>query len=337
VALTPADGKVLAPVAIRRLPEFSASTRLLVVAPHPDDETIATGLLIQQVREAGGEVRILLLTSGDNNPWPQRWLERRLRIGAAERKRWGERRQAEMLQALRRLGLPESSLQSLGWPDLGLTRRLLQATQASVAALAAAIDAFSPSLVLAPALSDHHPDHGAAHVLVRLAMAGQVEPVPLLTYLVHGDRGGDTAFEVAGSAAQLASKFAALEAHGSQMALSGKRMRRMAGRPECYAWPASALVALPWQPPIGLRPWLRLGVVSLAGVDCWRWARAPLARDDTGRWGLLPSVQVNSMPMFARLALSLPTPWIFDHWGWCELSRGDVASKPPLARVDRAG
>ena len=32
---------------------FSARTRLLVVAPHPDDETIANGLLIQQVRATG--------------------------------------------------------------------------------------------------------------------------------------------------------------------------------------------------------------------------------------------------------------------------------------------
>src|SRR5690242_21090013 len=34
-------------------PEFSASTRLLVIAPHPDDETLATGVLLQQVLAAG--------------------------------------------------------------------------------------------------------------------------------------------------------------------------------------------------------------------------------------------------------------------------------------------
>ena len=73
------------------LPAFSAQTRLLMVAPHPDDETIATGLLIQQVLAAGGEVRILLLTAGDNNPWPQRWLERRVWIGAADRQRCDSR------------------------------------------------------------------------------------------------------------------------------------------------------------------------------------------------------------------------------------------------------
>ncbi len=107
---------------IDAMPALSAATRLLVVAPHPDDETIATGGLIQQVLAAGGAVRIVLLTHGDNNPWPQRWLERRWRIDAEARQRWGARRYAEMLKALGRLGLGHDALQSIGWPDMGVTR-----------------------------------------------------------------------------------------------------------------------------------------------------------------------------------------------------------------------
>lgn len=308
------------PLAMHGLPAFSAQTRLLVIAPHPDDETIASGVLIQRVRAAGGEVGIVLLTAGDNNPWPQRWLERRLHIGAEDRRRWGRRRQAEMLQALQRLGLARTCLQSLGWPDMGLNDLLLQEPVTSVTTLAAAIEAFRPSLVLAPALSDHHPDHGAAHVLVRLALASQAEPPPLLTYLVHGARDDEHAFEVAGSTTQLASKLAALDAHGSQMALSAKRMRHLASRPECCAWPAPPLGALPWQPPAWWRPWLRLSVVGAAGTHSWRWREAPLQRDEVGAWHLLPSTYSKAAPTFARLQSSLPSPWIFDHWGWCELS-----------------
>src|SRR5262245_49247126 len=44
------------------------STRLLVVAPHPDDEALAAAGLIQRVRAAGGLVRVLLMTSGDAFP-----------------------------------------------------------------------------------------------------------------------------------------------------------------------------------------------------------------------------------------------------------------------------
>lgn len=303
------------------LPVFSAQTRLLVVAPHPDDETIATGMLVQQIRAVGGEVRVLLLTAGDNNPWPQRWLERRVWIRAADRQRWGRRRHAEMLQALQYLEVPATALQSLGWPDMGVTDGLLQASETTVAALAAAIRQFRPSLIAMPALGDRHPDHGSAHVLVRLALAEQVDPPQQLAYLVHGHAPASGVMEITGSAAQATNKRAALAAHRSQMALSGSRMHRLAARPERYfdvvAPPAGSPSALPWQPPAWLWPWLRLSVVSTAGTQSWRWRDAPLQRDSQGAYRLaLPAV---AGPRFARLASNLPSLWIFDHWGWCEL------------------
>jgi N-acetyl-1-D-myo-inositol-2-amino-2-deoxy-alpha-D-glucopyranoside deacetylase len=304
-------------------PVFSAQTRLLVVAPHPDDETIATGLLIQQVRAAGGAVRILLLTAGDNNPWPQRWLERRLRIGPAERARWGRRRHAEMLQALQRLDVPAQELQLLGWPDLGVTDQLLQAGGAAVQTLAAAIDQFHPSLLAVPALGDRHPDHAAAHVLVRLALLGCDQPPQLLGYLVHGRRLGQKFVEVRGSAAALAVKQAALRAHHSQMVLSGNRLRRCAARPERFAVVpeahGSVSAALPWRPAVWLRPWLRLSVVSATQACSWRWWQAPLRRDGHGVYHLSAVPGGAAAPCFVKLALDLPALWIFDHWGWRQL------------------
>ena len=301
------------------LPVFSGQTRLLVVAPHPDDETIATGLLIQQVRAAGGEVGILLLTGGDNNPWPQRWLERRVRIGAADRRRWGQRRHAEMLQALERLGLPASALESMGWPDMGLSDGVLQPGGAAVSSLAAAIGRFRPSLIAVPSIDDRHPDHGTAHVLVRLALAGQHDSPRLLTYLVHGQARATGFIELGSPPGQLANKQAALAAHGSQMALSGRRMRLLAARPERYATPAPSSPVLPWRPPFWAQPWLRLSLVGPAGARSWRWQDAPLARDPRGDYRVSPAHHVTGQPQLARLASTLHSPWIFDHWGWCEL------------------
>ena len=313
---------LIAAAAATVLPAFSAQTRLLVVAPHPDDETIATGLLIQQVRAAGGEVQVLLLTAGDNNPWPQRWLERRLWIGAGDRLRWGRRRLLEMQQALLQLGVPTQAMHFLDWPDLGVTERLLQADRAPLATLRAALMRCAPSLLAIPALDDRHPDHAAAHVLVRLALAQSGNPPPVLTYLIHGTAPPDGNLDVGGSPAQRASKLVALTAHHSQMALSGGRMRRMACRPERYlplaAPPARASSALPWRPPFWLRPWLQLSVISPAGTHTWRWRAAPLQRDKSGRWHL-PATAATGQPRFVRLTLRLRTPWIFDHWGWREL------------------
>ena len=305
------------------LPEFSAQTRLLVIAPHPDDETIATGLLIQRVRAAGGEVKILLLTAGDNNPWPQRWLERRVRIGAAERARWGQRRHAELEQALRRLDVPSQSLQKLGWPDMGVTDVLLQTSRHAIATLSAAIGTFRPSIIAMPSIDDRHPDHGAAHVLMRLALAEQNVTPMQLAYLIHGHATHDRFVEVAGTAAQSINKREALTAHHSQMALSGRRMHRLAGRSERYSEVPStrqaSATALPWQPPTWLQPRLRLSVADRSETQVWRWSQAPLQRDSDGTYHLALSAKNHEGLRFAKLTCDLPSLWIFDYWGWCEL------------------
>ena len=316
-------GQLPSAAPVTELPPLSAQTRLLVVAPHPDDETIAVGLLIQQVQAAGGEVQILLLTAGDNNPWPQRWLERRVQIRSADRQRWGRRRHAEILQALQLLKLPRSALQALGWPDMGVTDCLLKPESTAASTLAAAIRQFRPNLIVLPSLDDRHPDHGAAHVLVRLALAGQTRPPQLLAYLVHGHAPDSEFIEVRGSSAEQAIKLTALTAHHSQMALSGKRMRHLAARPERYievpGMSKEPSTALPWRPSVWLQPWLRLSVASAAGVQSWRWKDAPLQRDDHGIYHLPALAAAHPTPRFAKLAWGLPSPWIFDHWGWCEL------------------
>jgi LmbE family N-acetylglucosaminyl deacetylase len=296
-------------------------TRLLVVAPHPDDETIGTGELLQLVRASGGEVRVLLLTDGDDNPWPQRWLERRLWIGSEDRARWGRRRRGEVAQALQRLDIPLDALQAMGWPDMGLTALLRERAPSALARLVEQLVAFRPNVVALPALDDRHPDHGSAHVLVRLALAeGGIEPPLLLGYLVHGreEPAGDVTLPA--DVARHAAKLGALSAHGSQMALSAGRMHRLTDRPERYDRVARPpgdreAGALPWQPK-AWRSRLRLTVASPDGVQHWRWNQAPLRRDGQGRYRL---ADVPTAPCFARLDMDVPSPWIFDRWGWCEL------------------
>src|SRR5690606_23578645 len=148
----------------------SSQDRLLVVAPHPDDETIATGALVQSALRAGASVHVLFTTDGDNNPWPQRWLERRWHIGAGERLRWGARRRSEARTALARLAVEGRGVDAhfLGWPDQGLTTMLMQ-DAAAIDTLRERIAACAPSHVAIPTLDDAHPDHSAIRVMVELA------------------------------------------------------------------------------------------------------------------------------------------------------------------------
>ena len=69
--------------------------RILILAPHPDDECLGTGGLIQQALAKGAKVKVIFITNGDNNPWPQRYLEKIWFIVVEERARWGQRRKIE--------------------------------------------------------------------------------------------------------------------------------------------------------------------------------------------------------------------------------------------------
>jgi LmbE family N-acetylglucosaminyl deacetylase len=298
----------------------SAQTRLLVVAPHPDDETLGCGLLIQRVLEVGGAVHVVLLTDGDNNPWPQRYTERRLRIDAAARRRWGWRRREEVMRAIVQLGVAQSALHPLGWLDMGVTARLRDDAPGTIAAMRVVVQAFQPSVICCPALGDSHPDHGAAHVLCRLALA-DVTPAPaLLAYPVHGET-DESAYPICidATAEQQRRKLQALAEHQTQMVLSGTRMRRLALSPERYIRVdlSAGDACLPWRPLALLRPSLRLLMVTADGARDWRWPEAPLVPDPSGGYRLqVPTSQSEPGLAFVKLHLDGPSPWIFDHWGW---------------------
>ena len=82
--------------------------RVLIIAPHPDDDVIATAGLMQKTRAAGGRIRVLFVTDGENNGWPQRFMELKIFLGSTDRWRWGVLRRREAEDSLIRLGIPRS-------------------------------------------------------------------------------------------------------------------------------------------------------------------------------------------------------------------------------------
>jgi LmbE family N-acetylglucosaminyl deacetylase len=153
----------------------SAADRILIFAPHPDDETLATGGLIQRALDHGAEVRVVFATDGENNPWAQRAVEWRWRIGLADRERWGERRRGEALAALECLGVSSTHTTFMGYPDQGLQRLLLAGDDDLCEAITAEVTTFRPSLLVAPSLEDLHPDHSALAIFLRRAL-DRLEP-----------------------------------------------------------------------------------------------------------------------------------------------------------------
>lgn len=298
------------------------ATRLLVVAPHPDDETLATGGLLQQAHAQGAAISVVLLTDGDNNPWPQRWLERRLLIDAAARQRWGERRRGEAQQALARLGLPDGVVYPLGWPDMGLTAKLLDDGEAMLATLTAHLRTFRPNLVILPALADRHPDHSAAHLLGMGAIRASGSDALCLEYLIHGLPAGAALRRVALSELQSQRKRDAVLAYVSQVSLSRKRLLRLVTPNEDFRVVGSDEPAemvgsgLPWRLPRILRPCFEVLVHAGGHTQV-------LPVPVSGRMVDLPLLTAATAgPVYFKLRTRWRTPWIFDCWGWRRYPRG---------------
>jgi len=166
-------------------------SRMLVLLPHPDDESLATGGLLQMAMEAGGKCRVIYLTDGENNPWPQRAIECRWKIKAADKERWGMRRRLEAIRALSELCISESSAVFWGYSDQGLTSLLIEASDEIPKRLIREFRDWQPSIFVTPAPSDLHPDHSASAIFARLALAhlgANVKRPMHIEYRVH-DRG----------------------------------------------------------------------------------------------------------------------------------------------------
>lgn len=220
-------------------PDLNARSRVLMFAPHPDDESLAAGVFLQRAVAAGAEIRLVYGTDGEKNCWPQRLLERKARIGAGDRIRWGKRRQAEALAALRALGIEAEQVQFLSLPDQGITDLLLRGGGETVRRLADLILAWGPSHLLVPSASDTHPDHSGLAVLLRFAFDNFLprrRRIQRLEYLVHGSSASFA--EVSRGLPQTGFerdvKKAAISCHITQVAWSRRRFLAYAKRPERF-------------------------------------------------------------------------------------------------------
>lgn len=95
--------------------------RLLVVAPHPDDETLGAGGLAQRVLASGGRVHTVVVTAGDGYVEAVQRRTHKEQPAPWAFLRYGERRIRELESATHLLGLGRIQLDILGFPDGGLS------------------------------------------------------------------------------------------------------------------------------------------------------------------------------------------------------------------------
>jgi|YNPBryunderm2012_1023409.scaffolds.fasta_scaffold03272_6 LmbE family N-acetylglucosaminyl deacetylase len=308
-----------------------AGDRVLVIAPHPDDESIATGGLLAQAHRAGAAVRVVIATSGENNPWAQRAYERRVVLGPRARIRFSGRREAEALAALAALGIDRAAAVFLRLPDQGLTDLLLRDAAGLCDRVAHEIATFAPTVLAAPSAADLHPDHSALAVATELALARVLDPSPrppTLAFVVHNPRlrRGHLPYLTLDKNT-LQRKGAAIACHASQLILRGGFLRSFAAPQERFLTtllpgpaPPHPVEDVLWDDnglTVGLRPrlkaraWGRATLYILPGSATWPPMAAPLPRLATHtQWVELATTRPVSdgqlRRMGSRLELTLP-------------------------------
>jgi LmbE family N-acetylglucosaminyl deacetylase len=209
--------RAAAPQLMQAMRPITAADSLLVVAPHPDDESLCCGGTISLARRVGARVTIVWVTSGDGSRatailgwhaiWPHRSVYRDI----------GVQRATEARSAAARLGVDADSLYFLGYPDTGIRRlagayfdvpwrsrrtgleAVTQPDALSVGApyegssviadLREILELTNPTLILAPSALDTHPDHEGVAVLTVRAVAEYGALDRLMLWIVHGGHG----------------------------------------------------------------------------------------------------------------------------------------------------
>jgi len=192
--------------------------RILVLAPHPGDETLSAGGLIQEALDLDLPVRVCFFTMGDNHEIAALFTHRHPIGMPGAIRAMGTLRQNEAIAAATQLGLDKQDLVFLGYPDSGtldiwnhhwrdtppLRSRLTKATavpfekalstdaaysgDSILDDLTDVIRNFRPTYIVLPHSADHNVDHRALALFARVALwnLGSLDTAPeLLAAPIH--------------------------------------------------------------------------------------------------------------------------------------------------------
>jgi LmbE family N-acetylglucosaminyl deacetylase len=197
-----------------------SARRVLVLAPHYDDEVLGCGGLVAQLADAGARVRVLFLTDGGlrppGSPGPDGAEEAGEPAGA-----YAARRRAESAGALEALGVAEAG--HLELPDGRLAAHLDELALR----LREAVLELSPDLLLVPSPLEVTADHRAAFAAVhRLlgplragdagALAAAVAELEVLLYEVNQPAYPDLLVDVSREVARIEAAMAAYASQGER-------------------------------------------------------------------------------------------------------------------------
>jgi LmbE family N-acetylglucosaminyl deacetylase len=201
---------------------FTSTDRVLVIAPHPDDETLGLGGLLQRAKSAGAATNVLYLTNGESNEVASLFYQKRPLLWRSDFVKSGVTRKKEAMEAMKLLGFDAGELVFFGYPDGGMMNLWTKHWGAAsrpfrslftrlsrvpykdnfsygrafkgeevLSDLKRVMASFRPTAVFVTAPFDLNPDHQAAYLFTDSALRDLQDSGPspaLYVYLVHAHR-----------------------------------------------------------------------------------------------------------------------------------------------------
>ncbi|MFA5157728.1 MAG: PIG-L family deacetylase [Patescibacteria group bacterium] len=172
--------------------------KVLILAPHPDDDVIGAGGLINYLAGEGSEIKIVYFTDGSRSNRGANFSEALI-----------EKREREARKAGKILGIGEQKF-------LRLPHNAMKSSFELSALIRREIEFDKPDLLLSPSIEEPHPDHLAVAQALALALRNYDQSLNIWLYEAFGTGRLNRLFEIN---EQMEAKKEALGAHKSQLAV----------------------------------------------------------------------------------------------------------------------
>jgi LmbE family N-acetylglucosaminyl deacetylase len=149
--------------------ESIAQSPVLVVAPHPDDETLGCGGAIALLNSLNCDVRVLVVSDGTrSHPRSKKYPASKLQ----------KLRESETLAALNLLGLDAQNVTFLGLQD----GSVLTEYQTAITNCCTFLTQINPQIIFLPWRYDPHPDHRGSWQLIITALSSLSQSPKIIEY-----------------------------------------------------------------------------------------------------------------------------------------------------------
>lgn len=160
-------------IAVREFRELDLGGSVLIVAPHPDDESLGCGGLVALLRATGNEVYVVIASGGEaSHPDSKMFPPREL----------AKLRRREALEALKILGVNEEAVAFLKLPDGRIPHEWQEEFGDAVERVREVVSRTKATSIFTPWRRDVHHDHIAMTALVTEALKREKSSARVIEY-----------------------------------------------------------------------------------------------------------------------------------------------------------